>query len=126
MPISWPGAIQAGLPIANFANFARIARETSSSRTTSATRLVVKEPVGVVGCITPWNYPLHQIARKVAPALAAGCTVVLKPCEVAPLNAFILAEVIDEAGAAGRRVQPGHRRRPGGRRGARRATPTST
>jgi acyl-CoA reductase-like NAD-dependent aldehyde dehydrogenase len=51
-----------------------------------------------VGAITPWNYPLHQIAAKVAPALAVGCTVVLKPSEVAPLNAFILAEVIDEAG----------------------------
>ena len=60
--------------------------------------LIVKEPVGVVGCITPWNYPLHQIAAKVAPALAAGCTVVLKPSEVAPLNAFILAEIIDEVG----------------------------
>src|SRR5207237_1311703 len=60
--------------------------------------LVVKEPLGVVGCITPWNYPLHQILAKVAPALAAGCTVVLKPSEVAPLNAFILAEIIDEIG----------------------------
>jgi aldehyde dehydrogenase (NAD+) len=52
----------------------------------------------VVGCITPWNYPLHQIALKVAPALAAGNTVVLKPSEVAPLNAFLLAEVVHEAG----------------------------
>ena len=60
--------------------------------------LVVREPVGVVGAITPWNYPLHQIAAKVAPALAVGCTVVLKPSEVAPLNAFILAEIIDEVG----------------------------
>ena len=60
--------------------------------------LVVREPSGVVGAITPWNYPLYQIALKVAPALAAGCTVVLKPSEVAPLNAFILAEVIDEVG----------------------------
>jgi acyl-CoA reductase-like NAD-dependent aldehyde dehydrogenase len=59
---------------------------------------VVREPVGVVGAITPWNYPLHQVAAKVAPALAAGCTVVLKPSEVAPLSAFILAEVIDRAG----------------------------
>jgi acyl-CoA reductase-like NAD-dependent aldehyde dehydrogenase len=58
----------------------------------------VREPVGVVACITPWNYPLHQIAAKVAPALAAGCTVVLKPSEVAPLNAFILAEVVHAAG----------------------------
>jgi acyl-CoA reductase-like NAD-dependent aldehyde dehydrogenase len=51
-----------------------------------------------VGAITPWNYPLHQIAAKVAPALAAGCTVVLKPSEVTPLNAFVLAEVMDEVG----------------------------
>jgi len=58
----------------------------------------VREPVGVVGAITPWNYPLHQIVCKVAPALAAGNTVVLKPSEVAPLNAFILAEIIDDAG----------------------------
>ncbi|MCP4662361.1 MAG: aldehyde dehydrogenase family protein, partial [bacterium] len=56
---------------------------------------VVREPIGVVGCITPWNFPLHQIIGKVAPALAAGCTVVLKPSEVAPLNAFILAEIVD-------------------------------
>src|SRR5262249_42879153 len=60
--------------------------------------LVLREPVGVVGAITPWNYPLHQIAAKVAPALAAGCTVVLKPSEIAPLNAFILAEVVHAAG----------------------------
>ena len=59
---------------------------------------MVREPVGVVGAITPWNYPLFQIVLKVAPALAAGCTVVLKPSEVAPLNAFALAEVIDEVG----------------------------
>ena len=83
--------------------------------------LVVREPVGVVGAITPWNYPLHQIAAKVAPALAAGCTVVLKPSEVAPLNAFILAEIIEAAGAAGRRLQPRHRHRARGRRGDRRA-----
>jgi len=53
---------------------------------------------GVLGAITPWNYPLNQIACKVAPALAAGCTVVLKPSEVVPLNAFILAEIIEAAG----------------------------
>lgn len=59
---------------------------------------VLREPIGVVAAITPWNYPLHQIAAKVAPALAAGCTVVLKPSEVAPLNAFLLAEILHEAG----------------------------
>jgi betaine-aldehyde dehydrogenase len=63
-----------------------------------ASSLIVREPAGVVGAITPWNYPLHQIAAKVAPALAAGCTVVLKPSGEAPLNAFALAEVLDEVG----------------------------
>jgi acyl-CoA reductase-like NAD-dependent aldehyde dehydrogenase len=54
--------------------------------------------VGVVGCITPWNFPLHQVVAKVAAAMAAGCTIVLKPSEVAPLTAFILAEIAHEAG----------------------------
>ncbi len=62
------------------------------------TSLVVKEPVGVVGMITPWNWPMNQIACKVAPALAAGCTMVLKPSEIAPLDAVILAEILHEAG----------------------------
>ncbi len=60
--------------------------------------IVVREPIGVVGCITPWNYPLRQIAAKVAFAMAAGCTVVLKPSEVAPLDAFMLASAIHEVG----------------------------
>ena len=60
--------------------------------------LVVREPIGVVGCITPWNFPLNQITLKVAPALAAGCTVVLKPSEIAPVNAMILTEIIHAAG----------------------------
>ncbi|GAA0371752.1 aldehyde dehydrogenase family protein [Actinoallomurus spadix] len=60
--------------------------------------VIVREPVGVVGAITPWNYPLHQVVAKVGPALAAGCTVVLKPSEVAPLAAYALADIIDEAG----------------------------
>jgi acyl-CoA reductase-like NAD-dependent aldehyde dehydrogenase len=60
--------------------------------------LVVREPAGVVGAITPWNYPLHQVVAKVAAALAAGCSVVVKPSEVAPLSAFVLAEVLVEAG----------------------------
>ncbi len=59
---------------------------------------VVREPIGVCGLITPWNWPLNQIAAKVAPAIAAGCTMVLKPTEVAPLNAIIFAEIMDEAG----------------------------
>jgi acyl-CoA reductase-like NAD-dependent aldehyde dehydrogenase len=100
MPIKLAGRIQAGLPIANFANYAKIAREFKFEERVGNS-LVVKDPVGVVGAITPWNYPLHQIALKVAPALAAGCTVVLKPSEVAPFNAFILAEVIEAAGLPG-------------------------
>jgi aldehyde dehydrogenase (NAD+) len=62
------------------------------------TTLLVKEPIGVCALITPWNWPINQIACKVAPALAAGCTMVLKPSEVAPLNAVIFAEVLEEAG----------------------------
>ena len=76
----------------------RPARRAARWRRRSASALVVREPVGVVGAITPWNYPLHQVACKVAPALAAGCTIVLKPSEVAPLCAFILAEVVDAVG----------------------------
>jgi acyl-CoA reductase-like NAD-dependent aldehyde dehydrogenase len=60
--------------------------------------VVVREPIGVVGAITPWNFPLNQIGSKVAYALAAGCTVVLKPSEVAPVSAFVLAEILDEVG----------------------------
>jgi len=60
--------------------------------------LIVKEPIGVVGCITPWNWPLNQIACKIAPALLAGCTVVLKPSEVTPINAILVAEAIHAAG----------------------------
>ncbi|HXG88298.1 MAG TPA: aldehyde dehydrogenase family protein [Vicinamibacterales bacterium] len=60
--------------------------------------LIVKEPIGVVGCITPWNYPLHQVVSKIAPALAAGCTVVLKPAELAPLSALMLADAAHEIG----------------------------
>ena len=60
--------------------------------------LVIKEAVGVVAAITPWNYPLHQIVAKVGPALAAGCTVVVKPSEVVPLSCFMFAEIVDRAG----------------------------
>jgi acyl-CoA reductase-like NAD-dependent aldehyde dehydrogenase len=89
--------IQAGLPINSFNTAAALA-ESYEYESTNGNSLVVREPVGVVGAITPWNYPLHQIAAKVAYAMAAGCTVVLKPSEIAPLDAFILTEVIDDAG----------------------------
>ena len=89
--------IQAGLPIISFNTAAQLA-ESYEYESQLGNSIVVREPVGVVGAITPWNYPLHQIAAKVAYAIAAGCTVVLKPSEVAPLDAFILAEVIHDAG----------------------------
>ena len=60
--------------------------------------LICKEPIGVCAFITPWNFPLHQIIGKVAPAIAAGCTMVLKPSKEAPLSAFILADILDEIG----------------------------
>ncbi|HEY7072169.1 MAG TPA: aldehyde dehydrogenase family protein [Acidimicrobiales bacterium] len=89
--------IQAGLPINSFNTAAQLA-ESYEYESTLGNSLVVREPVGVVGCITPWNYPLHQIAAKVAYAMAAGCTVVLKPSEVAPLDALILAEIVNDVG----------------------------
>ncbi|MDP1793516.1 MAG: aldehyde dehydrogenase family protein, partial [Acidimicrobiales bacterium] len=97
MPLNLSNMIQAGMPIQNWSAIAGIL-DSFEFETEVGNSLVVREPVGVVGAITPWNYPLHQITLKVAPALAAGCTVVLKPSEVAPLNAFILAEVINDVG----------------------------
>ena len=97
MPLKLAAMIQVGLPSAQVGNYAQILRDFRFEEEIGHS-LVVREPIGVVGCITPWNYPLNQIIAKVAPALAAGCTVVLKPSEVAPLNAFVLADVIDEAG----------------------------
>ena len=88
--------IQVGLPIGSFKQAAALA-ESFEFEKQVGTSLIVREPIGVVGCITPWNYPLHQIAAKVAFALASGCTVVLKPSEVAPIDAFMLAEIIHEA-----------------------------
>jgi acyl-CoA reductase-like NAD-dependent aldehyde dehydrogenase len=96
MPMTMATAIQAGLPIMTSGQMAHIVREFPFEEEVGNS-LVVREPVGVVGCITPWNYPLHQVVNKVAPALAAGCTVVLKPSEVAPFTAFVLAEIVEEA-----------------------------
>jgi acyl-CoA reductase-like NAD-dependent aldehyde dehydrogenase len=97
MPLGLSRMIQAGLPIMSFASMVNLLDELELEQHVGNS-LIVREPVGVVGCITPWNYPLHQICAKVAPAIAAGCSVVVKPSEVTPLNAFILAEVIDAAG----------------------------
>ncbi len=97
MPLKMASRIQVGLPVANFSNYSKILPQFKFEERVGNS-VVVREPVGVVGAITPWNYPLHQIALKVAPALAAGCTVVLKPSEIAPFNAFVLAEVMQAAG----------------------------
>jgi acyl-CoA reductase-like NAD-dependent aldehyde dehydrogenase len=97
MPMGLSRMIQAGLPIMSFGSMVNLLDEVELEQQVGNS-LVVREPVGVVGCITPWNYPLHQICAKVAPAIAAGCSVVVKPSEVTPLNAFILAEVIEETG----------------------------
>ena len=101
MPLKLAKPVQVGTPVWNWANFARVARAFEWEEGVAGPfgkSLVVREPIGVVGCITPWNFPLNQITLKIAPALAAGCTVVLKPSEIAPVNAMILAEIIHEAG----------------------------
>jgi aldehyde dehydrogenase (NAD+) len=97
MPLKLSKMIQAGNPAFHFGQAAELLENETFEEEIGNSK-VVKEPVGVVVCITPWNYPLNQITVKVAPALAAGCTVALKPSEVAPISAFILAEVIDEVG----------------------------
>lgn len=97
MPLPLATAVQAGMPAMVMGSYAELLGSFQFEETIGKA-LVVKEPIGVVGCITPWNFPLHQVICKVAPALAAGCTVVLKPSEVAPLTAFVLAEIVAEVG----------------------------
>jgi acyl-CoA reductase-like NAD-dependent aldehyde dehydrogenase len=97
MPLPLATPIQVGMPTMVLGTFAQIAEEFRWEQQVGNST-IVREPVGVVACITPWNYPLHQIIAKVAPALAAGCTVVLKPSEVAALNAFLFAEIVHGVG----------------------------
>ena len=96
-PCSLVKPTQIGNPLFTFKEAAELAR-TYQWETDHGKTHVIREPIGVCALITPWNFPLNQIAGKVAPALAAGCTMVLKPSELAPLDAFILAEIMDEAG----------------------------
>ncbi|MBW3642803.1 MAG: aldehyde dehydrogenase family protein [Actinobacteria bacterium] len=96
-PLALSDAVQVGMAITTFASMAPVV-DLLPPEEHLGHSLVTYEPVGVVGAITPWNFPLQQIAVKVAAALAAGCTVVVKPSEVAPLDAFLLAEIIEEAG----------------------------
>ncbi|MFI5571456.1 aldehyde dehydrogenase family protein [Streptomyces sp. NPDC051740] len=96
-PLKLSQAVHAGVPIAVTGSYAELAATYAfEERTGNST--VLHEPVGVVGAITPWNYPLHQIVAKTAPALAAGCTVVVKPAEDTPLVARLFAEAVHEAG----------------------------
>ncbi|MCT9093110.1 aldehyde dehydrogenase family protein [Streptomyces sp. ASQP_92] len=96
-PLPFAQNVQTGLPIAVAGSYADLAASYAfEERIGNST--VHLEPVGVVGAITPWNYPLHQIVNKVAPALAAGCTIVLKPAEDTPLTAQLFAEAVHEAG----------------------------
>jgi len=97
MPLKMAKRIQAALPVAVLESCCKLATSYPFVKTL-VNSTIYKEPVGVVACITPWNYPLHQIVAKVAPALLSGCSVVLKPSEVAPLTAFLLAEVVSESG----------------------------
>lgn len=97
MPITFATSIQSGMPASEMASYVKLTREFQYEEKIGNS-LIVREPVGVCAFITPWNYPLHQIVGKVAPALAAGCTMVVKPSSETPLNAFILAEIIAEVG----------------------------
>jgi acyl-CoA reductase-like NAD-dependent aldehyde dehydrogenase len=95
--IGFSTKVQAEYPIATIGLNGKFLREYKFEEELGNS-LIVKEPIGVVGCITPWNYPLHQVVAKVAPALAAGCTIVLKPAELAPLSALMLADAAHEIG----------------------------
>ncbi|WP_309060167.1 aldehyde dehydrogenase family protein [Streptomyces sp.] len=90
-------AVHVGMPVMVAGSYAELAA-TYAFEEKTGNSTVLHEPVGVVGAITPWNYPLHQIVAKVAPALAAGCTIVVKPAEDTPLTARLFAEAVHEAG----------------------------
>ena len=96
-PVGFATAVQAALPLGVAESYLRILADYEFEEQVGNSA-VYHEPAGVVGAITPWNYPLHQIVAKVMPALAAGCVVVLKPAEDTPLTARLFARLVDEAG----------------------------
>ncbi|SCG70380.1 aldehyde dehydrogenase family protein [Micromonospora humi] len=96
-PLKLATRVQAGLPLIVLRGMVELAARPAAEQVVGNS-VVVREPVGVVGAITPWNYPLHQVVAKLAPALAAGCTVVLKPSELTPLTAYLLFDAVTEAG----------------------------
>jgi len=96
-PITFATQRQATVALFHFEEAARVLEHFPFEESMGA-GIVRREPIGVCGLITPWNWPLNQVASKVAPAIATGCTVVLKPSEIAPLSAMLLAEIIDASG----------------------------
>jgi aldehyde dehydrogenase (NAD+) len=95
-PISLSRAAQVPAGLGHLSEIVKVLGQFKFEELKGST-LMRKEPIGVCGLITPWNWPMNQIAAKVAPALAAGCTVVLKPSEVAPLSAYLFAQILDQA-----------------------------
>jgi aldehyde dehydrogenase (NAD+) len=95
-PLAFAKAAQVGAGLAHFLEVLRLL-DTFKFDEVRGTTLFRKEPIGVCGLITPWNWPMNQIVAKVGPALAAGCTMVLKPSELAPLSAYLFAQILDEA-----------------------------
>jgi aldehyde dehydrogenase (NAD+) len=110
-PLSFSRSVQVGTPLAVLASYVELLGSYDFAGERTRNSLIVREPAGVVGAITPWNYPLHQIVAKVAAALAAGCTIVLKP-----------SGDLRRDRAARRRLQPGERDRAGDGGGHRRAS----
>ena len=96
-PMGLSKTAQVGSGLGHFMNVLSILENFEFEEIRGTTK-IVKEPAGVCGFITPWNWPLNQIACKVAPAIAAGCTMILKPSEIAPISAYILTEIIAESG----------------------------
>ena len=96
-PITFSNEVQTVNALAHFKEMISVLKSYEFERFMGGT-LIRREPIGVCGLITPWNWPLNQITSKLAPAIAAGCTVVLKPSEIAPLSAMLFAEILHDAG----------------------------
>ncbi|MBV9139701.1 MAG: aldehyde dehydrogenase family protein [Pseudonocardiales bacterium] len=96
-PLAFSLRVQVGLPVTVMSSYAEVAASFNFEEKIDNS-LVILDPIGVVAAITPWNFPLHQVVLKVAAALAAGCTVIVKPSELAPLSTDLLAELAHEIG----------------------------
>ena len=96
-PITFSNEVQTVNALTHFKEMVSVLKSYEFERFMGGT-LIRREPIGVCGLITPWNWPLNQVTSKLAPAIAAGCTVVLKPSEIAPLSAILFAEILHDAG----------------------------